>query len=154
MATSIDTSAFARGFQSVFQLLSAEQVEKLRHLKQDEELDRRIKYLAERANEGELTLEEEAEYSGYVEANSLLAGLHAATKRLDAVLALTREIFKTTATAAFESDAEFDESYFLISVITLGSVEEAVAMYHEWHQKLPTVAASDASHFRLNMDVQ
>jgi hypothetical protein len=80
MATSIDTSAFARGFQSVFQLLSPDQVEKIRHLGRDEELERRVAYLAVRANEGELTPNEESEYQGYVEANSVLAGFLAAAR--------------------------------------------------------------------------
>lgn len=154
MASSFEISAFTRGFQSVFQLLSPDQVEKIRHLGRDEDLERRVAYLANRANEGGLTPEEEAEYQGYVEANSVLAILLAAGKRLDAVLAMTREIFHASATAEIENDAELDESYFLISVIASGAVDEAVEMHHEWHLRLPTVAAGDAGYFRLNMDVQ
>jgi hypothetical protein len=80
MATSIDTSAVARGTRSLFNLLSPAQVEKIRHLGRDVDLEARITYLAQRSNEGELTAEEQAEYHGYVEANSVLAVLRSAAR--------------------------------------------------------------------------
>jgi hypothetical protein len=81
MTTSIDTSAVARGTQSLFRLLSHEQVEQIVQLGPDEDLERRVAYLAGRANEGELTREEEAEYLGYIEANSVVALLRAAARQ-------------------------------------------------------------------------
>jgi hypothetical protein len=81
MATSIDTTAVARGTRSLFDLLSPEQVEQIRHLGRDADLEARVSYLAQRANEGELTAEEEAEYHGYVEANSVLAVLRSAARQ-------------------------------------------------------------------------
>jgi hypothetical protein len=81
MTTSIDTSAVVRGTQSLFKLLSHEQVEQIVKLGPDEDLERRVTYLASRANEGELTQEEEAEYLGYVEANSVVALLRVAARQ-------------------------------------------------------------------------
>jgi hypothetical protein len=81
MTTLIDTSAAARGTRSLFNLLTSEQVEQIRHLGRDEDLESRIGYLAQRANEGELTPEEAAEYHGYVEANSVLTFLRAAARQ-------------------------------------------------------------------------
>ena len=105
-------------------------------------------------SEGELTPDEASEFQGCVEANSALAGLFVAAKHLSAVLAMTHEIFHASATVEIEADAEIDESYILIAVIASGSVDDAVAMYHEWHKNLATVAPSDVSHYRLNMDVR
>jgi hypothetical protein len=81
MTTSIDTSAVVRGTQSLFKLLSHEQVEQIVRLGPEEDLERRVAYLAGRANEGEQTQEEEAEYLGYVEANSVVALLRAAARQ-------------------------------------------------------------------------
>jgi len=81
MTTLIDTHAVARGTRSLFNLLSPEQVEQISHLQRDVELEARVTYLAERANEGELTPEEHAEYLGYVEANSVLAVLRSAARQ-------------------------------------------------------------------------
>jgi len=81
MSTSIDTTAVARGTRSLFKLLSPEQVEQISHLNRDEELEKRVAVLARKANEGELTEEEEAEYLGYVEANSVLAIIRSAARQ-------------------------------------------------------------------------
>ena len=61
-------------------MLSPEQIERIRHLGQDAGLADRVNELAARANEGELTPEEEAEYRGYVEANSVIAVLRSAAR--------------------------------------------------------------------------
>ncbi|HWL11086.1 MAG TPA: hypothetical protein VNQ76_21940 [Planctomicrobium sp.] len=83
MSTQIDATAVARGTRSLFNLLSPEQVEQIRHLARDADLETRVSYLAARANEGELTAEERAEYLGYVEANSILAVLRSAARQQD-----------------------------------------------------------------------
>ncbi|HVJ86277.1 MAG TPA: hypothetical protein VM452_11575 [Caulifigura sp.] len=80
MTTLIDPLAVVRGTRSLFKLLSVEQVEQIVRLEVDEDLERRVSYLASRANEGELTNAEEAEYMGYVEANSVIALLRAAAR--------------------------------------------------------------------------
>lgn len=81
MATSIDTAAFAEGAQSLFRLLSPSQVEQIGNLGRDPHLEAIVADLARKANEGELTVEEEARYRGYVEANSMLAALRAAARQ-------------------------------------------------------------------------
>lgn len=83
MSTQIDATAVARGTRSLFNLLSPEQVEQIQHLTRDVDLEARTAYLATRANEGELTPEEHAEYLGYVEANSVLAILRSAARQQD-----------------------------------------------------------------------
>ncbi len=80
MTTTIDPIAVVRGTRSLFNLLSPEQVEQIGRLGRDEDLEQRVAYLAGRATEGELTADEEAEYLGYVEANSVVALLRAAAR--------------------------------------------------------------------------
>jgi hypothetical protein len=69
--------AFHRGTAPIFALLTPEQTEKLAQLQGDPILAERLAELAEKANEGELTAVEQAEYEGYIEANNLLAVLQA-----------------------------------------------------------------------------
>lgn len=78
MSTAFDSQeAFHRGTAPVFALLTAEQKEKLAQLQGDPTLADRVEILAEKANEGELTDAEQAEYEGYIRANNLLAILQA-----------------------------------------------------------------------------
>lgn len=70
-------AAFQRGTSSIFALLTPEQTQKLAALQADPTLATRIEELAGKANEGELTAAERAEYEGYIEANNLLAVLQA-----------------------------------------------------------------------------
>jgi len=69
--------AFHRGTAPIFALLTPEQTEKLAQLHGDPTLTMRLVELGEKANEGELTAVEQAEYEGYIEANNLLAVLQA-----------------------------------------------------------------------------
>jgi len=69
--------AFHRGTAPIFALLTSEQTEKLAQVRGDPGLTDRLTELAEKANEGELTAVEQAEYEGYLEANNLLAILQA-----------------------------------------------------------------------------
>lgn len=80
MVTSIN-NAVVRGTRSLFDLFSDEQIEQIRRLGRDADLEARVEFLAKRANEGELTAEEEAEYRGYVEANSVVAVLRSAARQ-------------------------------------------------------------------------
>jgi hypothetical protein len=53
--------------------LNAEAVRRLLDLRIDPEIQARVEFLAQRANEGELTAEERSEYESYMEAADLLA---------------------------------------------------------------------------------
>jgi len=69
--------AFHRGTAPIFELLTLEQTERLSQLQGDATLAERLAELAEKANDGDLTPVEQAEYEGYIEANNLLAVLQA-----------------------------------------------------------------------------
>jgi hypothetical protein len=69
--------AFHRGTAAIFSLLTEEQTERLAELQGDATLVERFTLLAEKANEGELSPTEQAEYEAYIEANNLLATLQA-----------------------------------------------------------------------------
>jgi hypothetical protein len=69
--------AFHRGTAPIFALLTPEQTERLSQLQGDPTLAERLAELGEKANDGDLTLVERAEYEGYIEANNLLAVLQA-----------------------------------------------------------------------------
>ena len=58
-------------------MLSREQLEKILKMKGDARTEERIAVLAEKANDGELSDEERAEYEVFSEANDLLAILQA-----------------------------------------------------------------------------
>jgi hypothetical protein len=81
MVSSISSSAFDRGFEPVFRLLSEQQLRELVELSRDKKLEHRIEELAGKSNEGELTPEETAEYDGYIQANKVLAILQAQGRR-------------------------------------------------------------------------
>lgn len=69
--------AFHRGIAPVFALLSSDQLRHLAQLAADVSLADRVDELAGKANEGELTAEERAEYEAYIEANNVVAVLQA-----------------------------------------------------------------------------
>jgi hypothetical protein len=78
MTTSVESlQAFHRGTAPIFALLTAEQTRKLAELKADPVLVSLMSEFAEKANEGELTQAERADYEAYIEANNLLAVLQA-----------------------------------------------------------------------------
>ena len=69
--------AFHRGTAAIFSLLTDEQTQRLAELQGDATLVECFALLAEKANEGELSPAEQAEYEAYIEANNLLATLQA-----------------------------------------------------------------------------
>lgn len=69
--------AFHRGTAPIFALLTPEQTRQLADLPSDPSIVERLAELAGKANEGELSSVEEAEYEAYIEANNLLAVLQA-----------------------------------------------------------------------------
>ena len=77
----INSSAFDRATMPIFGIFSPEQVHQIADYHADQALQDRITQLAEKANEGELTAEERAEYEGYAHANRFVAVLQAQARR-------------------------------------------------------------------------
>ena len=69
--------AFHRGTAPIFELLTPEQMRQFAELHADPALADRLTELAEKANEGNLSAGERAEYEAYIEANNLLAAVQA-----------------------------------------------------------------------------
>ncbi len=83
MSQTLESLAFDRATDRLFQLLTSDQLQELQDLHSDPALQSRIEELASKANEGELTEQERQEYLGYVQANSFLAVVQSqARKRL------------------------------------------------------------------------
>lgn len=80
-STPAASDAFHRVIDPVIDLLSSEQAGQIANFHADAALQQRIEQLAEKANEGELTAEEQAEYEGYAHANRFLAVLQAGVRR-------------------------------------------------------------------------
>ena len=81
MSTTILSSAFDRATQAIFGILSPEQAHQIVDYHADEVLQTRIAELADKANEGALSDEEQAEYRGYAQANRFVAVLQAGAQR-------------------------------------------------------------------------
>ena len=77
VTTAESHQAFHRGTAPIFALLTPEQTRQLADLRGDPTLAGRIEELAAKANEGDLSPAEHAEYEAYIEANNLLAVLQA-----------------------------------------------------------------------------
>jgi hypothetical protein len=82
MTTTIDSTAFNRGVDPILQFITVDQAREIVEFRGDAELRQRIDQLAELANEGELTAEEQAEYEGYVHANKFVAIFQAKARKL------------------------------------------------------------------------
>jgi hypothetical protein len=81
MSSTIQSSAFDRATQANFGILQPEQVHQIVDYHADDALQDRIAQLADKANEGELSDDERAEYVGYIEANRFVAVLQARARR-------------------------------------------------------------------------
>ena len=81
MSAAINITAFDRATEPVLGILSPDQVHKIVDYHADEELQNCIEKLARKANEGELTDDERAEYEGYTQANKFVAVLQAQARR-------------------------------------------------------------------------
>ncbi len=81
MSATINTAAFDRATEPLLGILSPDQVHKIADYHADELLQTRIEELARKANEGELTDDERAEYEGYAQANKFVAVLQAQARR-------------------------------------------------------------------------
>ena len=67
--------------EPVFRTLPPEAARRIVDLEADEELQRRVELLAQKANEEELTAEELEEYEMYIAAGDILATLQALARR-------------------------------------------------------------------------
>jgi hypothetical protein len=81
MSPAISNSAFDRATQPIFGILTPEQAHQIADYHADQELQERIAQLADKANEGALSDEEQAEYEGYAHANRFVAILQAQARR-------------------------------------------------------------------------
>lgn len=77
----VATDAFDRAVAPVISLLSQDQAAQIADFHADEALQLKIEELAQKANEGELTAEEQAEYEGYAQANRFIAIFQAQARR-------------------------------------------------------------------------
>jgi hypothetical protein len=74
--------AFDRAIEPLIKVFSRDQAAQIASFHADTELQDRIEELATKANEGELTESELAEYEGYAQANRFIAVLQAKVKGL------------------------------------------------------------------------
>ena len=79
MTATIDSTAFNRGTDPILLFITVDQAREIVEFRGDAELRQRIDQLAELANEGELTAEEQAEY---VRANKFVAIFQAKARKL------------------------------------------------------------------------
>ena len=82
MTASIDSDAFDRGTDPILQFFTVDQAKGIVQYRGNPEMHDRIEHLAAKANEGELTPQEQAEYEGYVRANKFMAILQAKARKL------------------------------------------------------------------------
>ncbi len=77
-----NSTAFDRATEPVLRILTRDQVTQIVSFHADEQLQARIETLARKANEGELSDEDRAEYQGYAQANKFIAVLQAQARRI------------------------------------------------------------------------
>ena len=70
------------GTDPILQFITPEQARKLIEFRGDPEIQARIEDLASRNTEGELSIQERAQYEGYVLANKFIAILQAKARKL------------------------------------------------------------------------
>jgi hypothetical protein len=81
MTPAFDSNAFDRATEPLLRLLPVQQARELVDYRSGGALQARVEELASKSNEGELSEEERAEYSGYVQANRFVAVLQAQARR-------------------------------------------------------------------------
>jgi hypothetical protein len=82
MATAPEATAFDRGVRPLLQALPLDRADAVLSFRPDPTLQGRIDELASKSTEGELTVEERAEYEGYVRANKFIAILRRQAQRI------------------------------------------------------------------------
>ena len=79
--SAFDSAAFDRITDPLLQVLSVKQARELAGFHADTSVADRIEELSRKSNEGELTIDERAEYEGCVRANNFVAILQAKARR-------------------------------------------------------------------------
>jgi hypothetical protein len=82
MATAPEATAFDRGVRPLLHALLLDRADAVLSFRPDPTLQGRIDELASKSTEGELTVEERAEYEGYVRANKFIAILRRQAQRI------------------------------------------------------------------------
>jgi len=83
MSSDTSTSAaFDRAVAPVLRVLSRDQAAQIAGFHADAVLQARVEELASKANEGDLSKDEQAEYEGYAQANRFIAVLQAKARGL------------------------------------------------------------------------
>ena len=82
MLESTASTAFDRGVRPLLQMVLLDKADAVLSFSPDPALRERIEALACKANEGELSHDERAEYEGYVRANKFVAILQRQARRL------------------------------------------------------------------------
>ncbi len=82
MDNTLNTSALERFFEPLVQCLTQDVAQRIVDLRADDALQSRIDELASKANEGELSESEDAEYRAYVEGIDILGVLQAKARAI------------------------------------------------------------------------
>ena len=80
--TTPEQNAFDRGVRPVLQLLLPKRAQAVLDYRPDPTLQARIEELAGKATEGDLSADEQAEYEGYVRANTFIAILQRQARQI------------------------------------------------------------------------
>lgn len=82
METTPATTAFDRGVRPLLQIVLLDRADAVLNFRPDPKLQARIEELATKSTEGKLTVQERAEYEGYVRANKFIAILQRQAKQM------------------------------------------------------------------------
>jgi hypothetical protein len=70
------------------------------------------------------------------------------------VLDYTKQLFGGDSSVQLDVDPETSEQFFVVTAPAKGSVEELVALNHQWHCKLRSAVGDLADQYRLSIDPQ
>ena len=76
------TTIFHRVLEPILSSLPPEAARQIAQAQADEQLQQRVEDLARKANEGELTADEQREYQAYVDAGDVVATMQAVARKL------------------------------------------------------------------------
>jgi len=76
------TSIFHRVLEPILRSLPPEAARQIAQAEADEQLQQRVEDLARKANEGELTADEQREYQAYIDAGDVVATMQAVARKL------------------------------------------------------------------------
>ncbi len=82
MPATPETDAFERGIRPILRIVLSEKAQAVLSFRADPELQTRIKELADKSTEGQLTEAEQSEYAGYLRANKFVAVLQRQARHL------------------------------------------------------------------------